>query len=179
VATVDEFLSNHSDLEEADDEVSAGTDGPGVRLDVTILGISANAVRFVHLGTEYRVDRAAVRRIDDRQDPANPGRAATLVVDKDAPLVATYSVSSTDLVTSLPFAMSRPPITPRPKMASPREVAWRNAQGAPMMAMDPAGGGYPSLAEWLSAVSTTTACESSSGGDLDDNIGDDQCSDYY
>jgi hypothetical protein len=176
VATADDFLRNHPDLEETDSDGNAGMDSAGTRLDVTILGISANSVRFGYLGTEYRVDREAVLRLDDRQDPAEPGRPATLVVKKDAPLTASYSVTGADLVSSLPFAMARPPITPRRR---PGEVLFRSPAVSLLDPPGPGTGRYPSLEVYLTAVSTTTACESQSGGDLDDSIGDDQASDYY
>lgn len=176
MATADDFLRNHPDLEETESESNADLDSGGTRLDVTILGISATTVRFGYLGTEYRVERDAVLRLDDRQDLGDPGRAAIMVVKKDAPMTASYTVTGGDLVASLPFAMSRPPISPRRR---PGEVLFRSPAVSLVDPPAPGTGRYPSLEVYLTAVSTTTACESQSGGDLDDSIGDDQATDYY
>jgi len=173
MATAEEFLLHHPDLEEGDDQDSLSLDGAGVRLAVSILGISEHSVRFVYLGTEYRVDRAAVLRIEDRPDPADPGHPATLVVQRDAPLTASYAVSGADLAAALPFALTRPPI---PTQANPAAVLYRGVSLVDPPA--PGTGRYPSLAIYLTATSTASGSPTATAGGSDDTGADDQYADY-
>lgn len=175
MATAEEFLLQHPDLEEGDEQDSPSLDGVGARLAVSILGISENSVRFVHLGTEYRVDRAAVLRIEARPDPADPGHPATLVVQRDAPLTASYAVSGADLATALPFALTRPPITTRP---NPGQALFRSPGVSLVDPPAPGTGRYPSLAIYLTATSSLSGSPTDTAGGSDDTGADDEYADY-
>jgi hypothetical protein len=133
------------------------------------VGISAQFVKFRHLGTEYIVDRKYVIDIEERLDPSAAGGAATLTLNRDAALLANYSISAIDLASALPFSLSRVPAVPYRRIApSPREIAWRRNTGY---------SDYPSLEIYLSQFSTVTACDSFSAGILDDTLADDERAD--
>jgi hypothetical protein len=175
MATAEEFLRQHPEVEEGDAESGPGRDVSGAQLAVSILGISENSVRFVHLGTEYRVGRDAVLRIEDRPDPADPAHPATLVVQRDAPLVASYAVSGADLASALPFAMTRPPIPARPNLG---QVLFRAPGVSLLDPPAPGTGRYPSLAIYLTATSSLSGSPTETAGGSDDTGADDEYADY-
>jgi hypothetical protein len=182
VASVDNFLKDNKGLAQDDSALRSETEG--IKLDVVISGISPQFVKFNHMGTDYTVDRNAVLDIEKREDPSGSGKAATITLNRDAALHATYSLSASDLTSRRPFSMARPsPVPFRPVRPSPREAAWRIATGyapAPVPIVAGLGaGGYPTLEEIYPPLNQTlTACESETGGTLDDTITDDERADY-
>lgn len=183
MASVDDFLEDNRGLAQDDSALRSETDG--VKLDVVISGISPQFVKFNHMGTDYTVDRNAVLDIEKREDPSGSGKAATITLNRDAALHATYSLSASDLTSARPFSMARPsPVPFRPVRPSPREVAWRIATGyapapVPIVAAALGAGGYPTLEELYPPLNQTlTVSDSTSGGILDDTIADDERADY-
>lgn len=171
MAAIDDFLGRHPDLNQDDAEVLG--DAGGVRLDVTVLGVSPRYVRFAHLGTEYSVEREHVLDVADREEPAAGRGAATLTLALDAPVHASYTVSAGDLSSSVPFSLSRPPsAAPRRIRVSSRELAWRRANGLTTAAA------YSDDAQVLDAYATGTGCDSRTSGGWDDTITDDERADY-
>ncbi|MGW6128540.1 hypothetical protein ACWFNE_00805 [Cellulomonas sp. NPDC055163] len=165
MASVEDFLSSYPEYA-ADDGTDTSTGD--IRLDVTLLGITAAQVRFTHLGTDYSVDRADVVSIEPAGErPAD--RRVVLTLTRDAALAAVHAVAAESLTGSVPFGM-RKPLRPRAVVVSDQELAWRVSSGYTSR--------YPSLETYLSAFATYTRCDSHSAGILDDTLGDDEREDY-
>ena len=170
MASVDEFLKQNPGLYQDDALLEA--DSSQLRLDVVLLGVSSRFVKFNHLGTDYVVDRDQVMSIDEGEDGSAAGKAVTLTVTRDAALLASYSVSATDLASALPFSLLRAPRAPSLRGPSARELAWRRAARYTYVS------DYPSLEIYLSPYGTLTRSDSYSDGMPVDTIGDDEQTDY-
>jgi hypothetical protein len=170
MASLDEFLKQNPDLYQDDALLEA--DSSQLRLDVVLLGVSSRFVKFNHMGTDYVVDRDHVVGIEEREDRSVAGKAVTLTVTRDAALLASYSVSATDVASALPFSLFRAPAAPLRRGPSAREIAWRRS------ARYEYSSEYPSLEIYLTPCGTETASESYSNGRPVDTIGDDEKTDF-
>lgn len=170
MAAIDDFMSRHPELSEEDSVQLQKSNG--ARLEVSIRGISSSYVRFAYMGTEYSVMREKVLDVIERHDGPDPA-AATIVVDRDSPLTASYSVTAAELESAIPFTLTAPPSAAEaPIRLSDREVAWRRETGYE------GAGRYPSLETYLSPYGTATGSPSRTAGGWDDSVTDDQRTDY-
>jgi hypothetical protein len=169
MANVDEFLEQNPSLDLGDS--IPNNDISGVRIEGRIIGISAKYVKFSHMGTDYIVLKENVLDITERVDPIVPGNAVTLMLTRDASMLANYSVTAAELTSSLPFSLSRPsPVSTRRNTPSVREIAWRQAARY--------SSDYPSLEIYLSPYGTSTGSETATAGGVDDTGADDERADY-
>jgi hypothetical protein len=169
MASVDEFLNKHPGFTRDDEVLSP--DASRLRLEVALLGVSSGFVKFSYMGTDYLVARDDVLDIEEREDASAPGKPVTLSVKRDAPLLASYSISAADLASSLPFSMFRAPAAPlRGLTLSPRELEWARSVNYE----------YPPLSIYLRGTGTQTLTGSGTdtGGTTDDSGADDERADY-
>lgn len=120
------FLEANKDLERSESTTSVLDT---VVVSSTVTGVTPTRLEFFHLGATFSIDRADVVDVTEITEPPSPvfpsGKAVTLVLKASAKVQATSTLAAADLVSTLPFALSRPAAPPIPALQSPAEMAWR------------------------------------------------------